>query len=149
MEQKITTKTDSWFLTTITCQKVMEDGVNKKVKELYALPALSFTEAEAGITDEMKYCDELHVADISKAPFGEIIFTDNEAADHYYKVKANFITLDEKTGKKKKSPVLYLVQAASTKDAQRNFDEVMSGTMIDYVVESVIETKIIDVFTKE
>ena len=149
MEQKITTKTDSWFLTTITYQKVMEDGVNKKVKELYTLPALSFTEAEAGITDEMKYCDELDVADISKAPFGEIIFTDNEAADHYYKVKANFITLDEKTGKKKKSPVLYLVQAASTKEAQRNFDEVMSGTMIDYVVESVIETKIIDVFTKE
>ena len=149
MEQKITTKTDSWFLTTITCRKVMEDGLSKKVKELYALPALSFTEAEAGITDEMNYCDELDVADISKAPFGEIIFTDNEAADHYYKVKANFITLNEKTGKEKKSPVLYLVQAASTKDAQRNFDEVMSGTMIDYIVESVIETKIIDVFTKE
>ena len=149
MEQKITTKTDSWFLTTITYQKVMEDGLSKKVKELYALPALSFTEAEAEITDEMKYCDELDVADISKAPFGEIIFTDNEAADRYYKVKANFITLDEKTGKEKKSPVLFLVQAASTKDAQRNFDEVMSGTVIDYVVESVIETKIIDVFTKE
>ena len=149
MEQKITTKTDSWFLTTITYQKVMEDGLSKKVKELYALSAFSFTEAEAAITDEMKYCDELDVADISKAPFGEIIFTDNDAADHYYKVKANFITLDENTGKEKKSPVLYLVQAASTKDAQRNFDEVMSGTVIDYVVESVIETKIIDVFTKE
>ncbi len=149
MEQKITTKTDSWFLTTITYQKVMEDGVNKKVKELYALSAFSFTEAEAAITDEMKYCDELDVADISKAPFGEIIFTDNDAADHYYKVKANFITIDEKTGKEKKSSVLYLVQATSTKGAQRNFDEVMSGTMMDYTVESVIETKIIDVFTKE
>lgn len=149
MEQKITTKTDSWFLTTITYQKVMEDGLSKKVKELYALSAFSFTEAEAAITDEMKYCDELDVADISKAPFGEIIFTDNDAADHYYKVKANFITIDEKTGKEKKSSVLYLVQATSTKDAQRNFDEAMSGTVIDYTVESVIETKIIDVFTKE
>lgn len=149
MEQKITTKTDSWFLTTITYQKVMEDGLSKKVKELYALSAFSFTEAEAAITDEMKYCDELDVADISKAPFGEIIFTDNDAADHYYKVKVNFITINENTGKEKKSSVLYLVQATSTKDAQRNFDEVMSGTMIDYTVESVIETKIIDVFTKE
>lgn len=149
MEQKITTKTDSWFLTTITYQKVMEDGLSKKVKELYALSAFSFTEAEAAITDEMKYCDELDVADISKAPFGEIIFTDNDAADHYYKVKANFITIDEKTGKEKKSSVLCLVQATSTKDAQRNFDEAMSGTVIDYTVESVIETKIIDVFIKE
>lgn len=149
MEQKITTKTDSWFLTTITYQKVMEDGLSKKVKELYALPAFSFTEAEAAITDEMKYCDKLDVADISKAPFGEIIFTDNDAADHYYKVKVNFITINENTGKEKKSSVLYLVQATSTKDAQRNFYEVMSGTVIDYTVESVIETKIIDVFIKE
>ena len=144
MEQKITTKTDSWFLATITCQKVMEDGLSKKVKELYALPALSFTEAEAGITDEMKYCDELDVADISKAPFKEIIFTDNEAADRYYKVKANFITLDEKTGKEKKQTQLIVVKASSNDDARDSYKQYYKDTPVDLVLEAVSETKYID-----
>ena len=73
-------------------------------------------------------------------------FTEDEEADTYYKLKANFISLDEKTGKEKKESHCYLVQGTSTQNAQHNFDAEMKKTMIDYSVGAIIETKIMDIF---
>jgi hypothetical protein len=67
-------------------------------------------------------------------------------ADRWYKAKLQFITLDEKSGKEKKSSVNYLVQAGSFNGAVKNLDEVMGGTMIDYVISSVAETSLLDVY---
>lgn len=145
MKQNITVKTSTWFLTTIAYEKLMEDGMTKRVKETYVVNAFSFTDAEKSIFNNMGHND-IEVTDIAKAPFGEIFFTDNEKADKFYKVKANFITLDENTGKEKKSLVYYLVQATSTKDAQHNFDDVMSKSLTGYSIEAIIETKVLDVF---
>ena len=46
----------------------------------------------------------------------------------------------------KKTTVTYLVQADSLDGAKKNIMEVMDGTMIDYVIQSIAETKIMDVF---
>lgn len=54
--------------------------------------------------------------------------------------------LDEKTEKEKRTHVTYLVQGASTRGAEDNTKKVMDGTAIDYVVDSVSDTKILDVF---
>jgi hypothetical protein len=67
-------------------------------------------------------------------------------ADKWYKAKLQFITIDEKTDKEKRSSVNYLVQAGSFNGAVKNIDEVMGGTMIDYVIASVSETTLMDVF---
>ena len=40
----------------------------------------------------------------------------------------------------------YLVQAGSFNGAVKNIEEVMGGTMIDYVIASVAETTLMDVF---
>jgi hypothetical protein len=39
-----------------------------------------------------------------------------------------------------------LVQAGTLNSAVKNIDEVMGGTMIDYVIASVSETTLMDVF---
>ena len=57
-----------------------------------------------------------------------------------------FITIDEKTAKEKRSSVNYLVNAGTLNGAVKNIDEVMGGTMIDYVIASVAETQIMDVY---
>lgn len=57
-----------------------------------------------------------------------------------------FITIDEKTDKEKRSAVNYLVQAGTLKGAVGNIESVMGTTMIDYVIASVAETKLMDVF---
>ena len=137
-----------WFECKIRYEKVMEDGLQKKVNENYVVDALSFSEAETRITEEMSsyISGEFEVADIKKAAYKEIFFTDDNVADKWYKAKLQFITIDEKTEKEKRSTVNYLVQAGSMNGAMKNIDEVMGGTMIDYVVASVVETTLMDVY---
>ena len=141
-------RTATWFECKIRYEKVTEDGLQKKVNENYVVDALSFSEAETRITEEMSsyISGEFEVADIKKAAYKEVFFTDDNIADKWYKAKLQFITLDEKTEKEKRSTVNYLVQAGSMNGAMKNIDEVMGGTMIDYVVSSVAETTLMDVY---
>lgn len=138
----------NWFECKIRYEKVMEDGLQKKVTENYVVDALSFSEAEERITEEMSsyISGEFDVADIKKAAYGEIFFSDDEMADKWYKAKLQFITYDEKTDKEKRSSVTYLVQAGSFNGVVKNIDEAMGGTMIDYVISSVAETTLMDVY---
>ena len=64
----------------------------------------------------------------------------------WYKSKVQFITIDEKTVKEKRSNVYYLVEGCNLESARRNIDEAMGSTMFDYSIASVSETNIIDVF---
>ena len=141
-------RTAIWFECKIQYEKMMEDGLQKKVVETYTIDALSFTEAEQRIMQEMSsyISGEFTIKDIKIAPYGEIFFSDEEMADKWYKTKLQFITIDEKTAKEKKSSVNYLVNAGTLNGAVKNIDEVMGGTMIDYIIYSVSETSLMDVF---
>ena len=141
-------RTSDWFETKVRLDKVQEDGTQKKVTELYVVEALSFTEAEAKIIAEMKdyVSGEFDVKNITPTSYHEIFFSENSKDDKWYKAKLQFITIDEKTEKEKHQTVYYLVQGDSTESAQKNINEVMGHTMIDYVIVSIIETNILDVF---
>ena len=138
----------NWFECKIRYEKVMEDGKNKKVTEPYLVDALSFTEAEARIIEEMKpfITGEFTVSDIKRANYTELFACDDDAADKWYKVKLYFITLDEKSGMEKKSASTVLVQAADLRDAVKKLDEGMNGSMADYEIANVAETAIMDVY---
>lgn len=118
----------------------------KKVNEPYLVDALTFTEAEARIIEEMKpfISGEYSISSEKKTKISEIFF--NEGGDRYYQVKVNFITLDEKTGTEKKSATLILVQASDFEDALKNFLEGMKGTMGDFEIASITETQLMDVY---
>ena len=126
----------------------MEDGLQKKVTETYVVDALSFSEAEERIIEEMSsyISGEFNVVDIKKANYKEIFFAEQDAADKWYKAKLQFITIDEKTAKESRSNIYYFVNAGSFNGAVKNIDEVMGGTMIDYVIASMSETTTMDVF---
>lgn len=112
------------------------------------MDAVSFGEAESRIIEEMQayISGEFEIIDISRAAFKEIFFSDEETADRWYNAKLEFITTDEKTEKEKRSAVVYLVQAGTFDNALKNVNEVMGGTMIDYVTAKIEETKLMDVF---
>lgn len=141
-------RTAEWFLCRIRYNKTTEDGLQKKVTEQFVVDALSFTEAEARITDKMKtYISGAYdIQEIDRAPYKEIFFSDIEWADKWYKSKVQFITIDEKTAKKHKTTVNYLVQGSSLENARKIIDEVMGATMIDYTIAALAETSILDVF---
>lgn len=141
-------RTANWFICKIRYEKTMEDGLQKKVTEQYVVDALSFTEAESRIIEEMSayISGEFEVEDLKKAPFKEIFFDDSASADKWYQARLAFITTDEKTEKEKRSNVNYLVQAGSMDGALKAINEVMGTTMIDYVTCKISETTIMDVF---
>lgn len=135
-----------WFECKVRYDKMQENGTVKKVNEPYLVDALTFTEAEARIIEEMKpyISGEYSISSEKKTKISEIFF--NEGGDRYYLVKVNFITLDEVSGVEKKSTTQILVQAADFEGAVANFNEGMKGTMADYEIASVSETMIMDVF---
>lgn len=140
-----------WFECSLKYDKVMENGLEKKVTELYLVDALSITEAEARLIEEMNpfMQGEFQCKGIKEAKYSEIFFSEEESADRYFKCKLIFITLDEKSGKEKTTSTQILVQAADLRDAVGKLDEDMKGTMADYRIASVSETKIMDVYPYE
>lgn len=140
-----------WFECSLKYDKVMENGLEKKVTELYLVDALSITEAEARLIEEMNpfMQGEFQCKGIKEAKYSEIFFSEEESADRYFKCKLLFITLDEKSGKEKTTSTQILVQAADLRDAVKKLDEGMKGTMADYQIASVSETKIMDVYPYE
>lgn len=138
----------TWFECKIRYEKTMENGMVQKVTEPYLVDALSFTEAEARIIEEITpfITGEFTVSDIKRANYGELFFSDEEAADLWFKCRLFFITLDEKSGAEKKTTSFVLVQAADLRDAVKKLDEGMKGTMADYQIGAVTETAIMDVY---
>ena len=141
-------RTTSWYETKIKYKKTLEDGSEKVVNELYVVDALSCTEAETSVIEEMScyISGDSAVTSAKKTNYGEIFFSDLDDDDKWYKAKCQFITIDEKSAKEKRSNVTYLVQAKSLARALRYVDEVIGKSMLDYDIVSLSETKIIDVF---
>lgn len=135
-----------WFECKVRYDKMQENGMVKKVNEPYLVDALTFTEAEARIVEEIKpyVSGEYSISSEKKTKISEIFF--NEGGDRYYLVKVNFITLDENSGVEKKAVSQILVQASDFEDALFKFKEGMKGSMADYEIGSIAETMIMDVF---
>ncbi len=126
----------------------MENGLTKKVSEPYLVDAISFTEAEKRIIEEIRpfMTGEFVISDIKRANYSEVFFCDAESADRWFKCKLSFITLDEKSGAEKKTNSYALVQAGDLREAIKYLDEQMKGTIMDYQIASVAETMIMDVY---
>ena len=132
----------------IKYEKVQDNGTTKKVTEPYIVKALTFTEAENNIVEEMLpfISGEFTISDIKRANYSELFFCEEEAADRWFKCKLIFITLDAKSGAEKRTSTQVLVQASDLRDAVKKLDEGMKGTMADYKIGSVSETAIMDVY---
>ena len=137
-----------WFECKNKYERAMDNGVMKKFNEPYLVDALNFTEAERRIIEEIApfMTGEFQVSDIKRARYAEIFETSDESADRWFKAKLTFVTLDEKSGKEKKSSHNVLVQCSDLRDAVKRLDEGMKGSMMDYVISSMTETMLMGVF---
>lgn len=143
------TRTAVWYETTVRYERSKGDE-NNITTEAYAVDALSFAEAEQRITDEMQpFCSgEFDVKKIAIAPYREVFFSKVEDDDNFFRATVAIITLDERTGKEKKNNVNYLVQAENIETARRYVVDVFLNTQIDYEINRLVATKILDVFEK-
>lgn len=136
----------NYIETRIRYDKMRENGTIKKTTDAYLVDALSFTEAEARIIEEMKpyISGEYSVAAVKKTKIAEI-YRDN-SGDKYYRCKVMFITLDEKSGAEKRAASIIMVQASDFRSALDNLNECMKGTIADFEIAEIAETKIMDVY---
>ena len=137
-----------WFECKVRYDKTLEDGIIKRTMETYLVDAFSFTEAEKRFITEIEpfVSGEYVVTDIKRAKISELFESSDSLADRWFKAKVAFVTIDEKTGKEKRSAQTMMVQAIDLRDAVKNLDKGMAGTLGDYVIVSIAETKIMDVF---
>ena len=138
-----------WFECKIKIDKTTADGVIKTSTENYLVDALSFTEAEARITEEMQpyISGEFKVDSVKRVRVSEMFF--DETGDRWYKAKVNFVTLDEKKGVEKRTASYMYVQATEFSKALQNLMEGMKGTTSDFEVASITETTLLDVFKED
>ena len=131
----------------IRYKRTMENGMTKKVTELYLVDALSFAEAEGRITKEMEpyISGDFDVVTIKRTNYSEIV-EGLSTADKWFKAKLNFISIDEKSGKEKKQAVHFIVRATDINNAHICVVEHMKGSMMDYEIATLGETKIMDLF---
>ncbi len=134
-----------WIEVKVRYDKMTESGKTVKVTDPYLVDAVSCTEAEARVVEEISsFVNDFNVLNVGKTKISEIFW--DETGDRFYKVKVNFITIDEKSGVEKRKASFILVQASTFTDALANFNKGMKGTMADYEIEAIAETKIVDVY---
>lgn len=136
----------NWFEVKASYEKIMENGMQKKVTEPYLVDALSHAEAEARAIEELKpyISGEFTIASVRRAKISELFGNDN--GDRWFKAKVNFITLDEKSGTEKKTATTMYAQACDIEEALTVVRKGMEGTMADYTITGLNETPIMDVF---
>jgi hypothetical protein len=135
-----------WYECKIKYRKTDETGLQKMATEPYLVDALSYTEAESRINEEMSayISEEFKITNIKVANFTEIHPFEN--ADRWFKSKVSLVAYDEESGKERKTNMYLLVQANDVKEAYENTIHVMKGTMGDYSIPAITESPILDVF---
>lgn len=136
----------TWFECKVKYRKIDQNGKEHTVNESYLVDAISFTDTEARIIDELATIvrGEFTVTDIRKSKISEVF--PHEGGEWWFRVAINLTTIDEDAGKEKKLRSFYLVQADDVKEAVRLTEENLSFLIVPYVVTSIAVSNIIDVF---
>ena len=141
-------KRGDWFECKVRYEQTQDDGMPKSVTETYVVDGIDFGDAFKNISEYAikRIANEFEIVAMKKAQYAEIALY-KSMGNVFYRVKINMITIDEKTDKQKKAPMFLLVRADNINEARKAVDdEYMKGTMTDYEISSVVETKIVDFY---
>jgi hypothetical protein len=137
---------NTWFTVKVKYTKQLENGEFKKVSEPYLLAAMTFTDAEARIYEELGALirGEFSVTNIARTDFHDIFHYEDSYT--WYKVKVAYESMDADSEKKKKISQNFLVSASSVKEAYERIHESLSTMLVDFVVPSITLSPIVDIF---
>ena len=141
-----------WFECKVSYERQADSMGMKKVSESYLVDALSFTEAEERIIQEIRpfvSVGDLEVVNIRRARIAELFLSEVPEEDKYYRAKVNFITVDEKSGSEKKTAALMIVKSDSLINAVTTLEAELEKTSGSHEIASITDTQILDVFRYE
>lgn len=151
MGKKSDNSSPRWWEVTVKRDVIQDDGTSKSQAEHFLVSSLNCTDAEKRIMEELAdvTTGDLDVTDIKVKKYREVFMSDDSDEDKWYHVKVNIITIDEKTGKEKKTGILYLVQASDLKCAVKNFESATKDSVTDIELDNVKASPIIEVLNNE
>ncbi|MFM8596900.1 MAG: DUF4494 domain-containing protein [Flavobacteriales bacterium] len=137
---------NSWFTVKVKYTKQLENGTFKRVSEPYLLAAMTFTDAEARIYEELgsSIRGEFQVTGIARTDLHDIFQYDD--AEQWFKCKVTYDRIDEDGEKAKTISQNFLVGAAHVKEAYERIEESLATLMIDFNVVSITASPIVEIF---
>lgn len=137
---------NNWFTVKVKYTKQLDNGALKRVSEPYLLAAMTFTDAEARIYEELGQIirGEFNVVGITRTEIHDIFAYDD--ADVWYKCKVRYESMDADTEKARKVNQNFLVSASSVKEAFERIQESLSTLMVDFEIPSIIVSPIVEIF---
>lgn len=135
-----------WFTVKVKYTKQLENGTYKRVSEPYLISAMSFTDAEARVYEELGsiIAGEFDVVSISRTELHDIFAYEN--ADIWWKCKISYESVDHDSEKARKVSQTFLVSAETAKEAYENLSESLSTLMVEFTVSSIIFSPIVEIF---
>ena len=136
----------TWFECKVKYVKIDDDGRERKVSEVYLVDAVTFTDAETRIIQNLQTMvrGEFVVDNIKKSNIIEIF--PHEVGEWWYKAKIGIVTIDENAGKEKKINNYFLVAADDIKEALQRLEDGLSYILVPYQTTSLAISTIVDVF---
>lgn len=137
---------NNWFTVKVKYTKQLDNGALKRVSEPYLLAAMTFTDAEARIYEELGAVirGEFAVTGIARTEIHDIFAYDD--ADVWYKAKVKYENFDADSEKSKKVTQNFLISAHSVKEAYERLQESLQGLMVDFEIPSIIVSPIVEIF---
>lgn len=137
-----------WFECKVSYTTEDGNGKSTKVSENYLVDAINFIEAETRLVEKVREFipGEFKVEAVKREKVYEIFRSEKEEGETWFKNKIEFITLDEKSGKEKKTAATVYLQTTEIGNVVKELNQYMKDTMSDYSILSITKTKILDVF---
>lgn len=123
-----------------------QTGHEKKKTSTFLFDAVSFTDAETRIFEQMNEITngEFQVVNIKRSNITDVISI--VEGEFFFKAKISLVTIDEEAGKEKKINQYILVMADDIDQAHSNLAEGLSYMLIPYTVTGMNLSPIEEVF---
>jgi hypothetical protein len=137
---------NTWYEAKIRYTKQLENGTFKKVLEPYLVSAMSFTDAETRIYEELGTLikGEFKITSCKEIKYDDVVVYDD--VDYWFegKLRINIASIDSE--KEKLTTIKVLVSGSEIDDAFENLKEIAKKYLTDVEIVGLSKTQIIDVF---
>lgn len=136
----------SYFIATCKYEKMQENGAVKRVSEKYLCDALSIVEADAVVAENLKpyISGDFFTSKVENSTIAEVM--GDKEADKFYLAKVAFVTIDERSGKEKKTVSQWLIGGTDFNDAYETVLREFNKSMADCELVSLAESKIVEYY---
>lgn len=142
---------NSVFSVSVKYLKLVEGGDGyKKMNEVFLVNAVSYTDVETKITEEMQMRtkEEFYITSIKREKYSYVLTNDEDGwcrinnLGYFFNAVVSYSSLDDDGENQKKITINMCVETSHIDKVSEIVSKVLEGT-VDFSIKKVIETKII------